>query len=196
MGANIALRRAAKAARRKAVVAEKRRTEMLEGTLAVKVRRAASAPIQECLLQNALFEVGIGTLILARGISPNYLNVAVFLVDASCHGVKDVFFRSLGADELEAFVANMSETEPFVAVDPSYARKLLREVTARFKSIGFPPHRDFAAVEQLFGDVRADACDATFQFDHDGKAEDGPGRFVDGDAGAPQLGAAPHASGR
>ena len=31
------------------------------------------------------------------------------------------------------------------------------------------PHRDFAAVERLFGDVNADASDAVFSFGQDGK---------------------------
>jgi hypothetical protein len=32
-----------------------------------------------------------------------------------------------------------------------------------------PPHRDFAAVERIFGDVSADASDAVFRFGRDGK---------------------------
>ena len=58
---------------------------------------------------------------------------------------------------------------PIVPVDPSYARKLLRDVTAWSQSIGFAPHRDFAAVERIFGDVSADASDAVFRFGRDGK---------------------------
>jgi len=30
-------------------------------------------------------------------------------------------------------------------------------------------HRDFAVVERLFGDVKAEACDTTFQFGYEGK---------------------------
>ena len=56
-----------------------------------------------------------------------------------------------------------------VSVDPSYARKLLRDLAAWSLSIGFAPHRDFAAVERLFGDVSADASDAVFRFGRDGK---------------------------
>src|SRR5260370_11421649 len=59
---------------------------------------------------------------------------------------------------------------PMVSVDPSYARKLLRDVAAWSQSIGFAPHRDFAAVERMFGDVSADATEAVFRFRRDGKA--------------------------
>jgi hypothetical protein len=54
-------------------------------------------------------------------------------------------------------------------VDPSYARKLLRDLALWSQSIGFAPHRDFAAVERIFVDVDADASDATFRFGREGK---------------------------
>jgi hypothetical protein len=177
MASNIAARRAAKAARRKAVVAEKRRAEMLEGTLAARVRRAANAPIQECLLPDGLFEEGIGTVILARGAFPDYLNVGMFLVDVSCQGVKDVDFHPLESEEFELLIAALSATQSLAAVEPSYARKLLRDVAAWSGSFGFSPHRDFAAVELLFGDVRPEACDATFVFGRGGKPLYQPGPF-------------------
>jgi len=37
------------------------------------------------------------------------------------------------------------------------------------QSIGFAPHRDFTAVERIFGDVSADASEASFRFGRDGK---------------------------
>jgi hypothetical protein len=148
-----------------------------QNTLAARVRRAASAPIQDCLLPDALFEAGIGTLILARGVSQDYLNVGVFLVDVSCQGVKNVFFQSIGPEEFESLVATTSATQRLVAVDPCYARKLLRDVAVWSGSIGFSPHRDFAAVEPLFGDVRAEACDVAFRFGRDGKPLYTPGPF-------------------
>jgi hypothetical protein len=64
---------------------------------------------------------------------------------------------------------SMDAGSPMVSVDPSYARKLLRDLTARSQSIGFAPHRDFAAVERIFGDASADASDAVFRFGRDGK---------------------------
>ena len=56
------------------------------------------------------------------------------------------------------------DDQRLVPIEPSYAGKLLWEVAAWAESIGVAPHRDFAAVERLFGDVSADACDASFQF--------------------------------
>ena len=164
MGSNIAMKRAAKANRRKAIVAEKRRAEMLAGTLAEKVRRAASAPIRHCLVPDALFDAGLGTVMLARGATADHLTLGVFLVDTFGLGIKDVMFRSISRTEFESYVAMTDADQRLAPVEPSYARKLLRDVAAWAGSIGVAPHRDFAAVEQLFGDVSADACDATFQF--------------------------------
>lgn len=50
MAPNTALKRAAKANRRKAVVAVKRKLEVDNGSLAAQVARAGQAPIQHCLL--------------------------------------------------------------------------------------------------------------------------------------------------
>ena len=55
MATNMALKRAAKANRRKAVVAEKRKLELLNDSLTARVLRAAHAPIQHCLVPETLF---------------------------------------------------------------------------------------------------------------------------------------------
>ena len=169
MGTNIAARRAAKANRRKAIVAEKRKAEMFAGALTERIRRAAIAPIRHCLLPEALFETGIGTLILARGTTADQLAMGAFLIDVWCLEVKDALFQSVDAQDFEMYVDATDATQPLVRVEPSHARKLLRDVAVWADSIGFPPHPDFAAVERLFGDVCADSCDAVFQFGRDGR---------------------------
>jgi hypothetical protein len=167
--ANMLQKRAKKAQRRKQVVAQKRREEALEAGLPARVLRAAQAPIQHCLVTESVFDVGIGTLVLARGATQQYLAASSFLIDVFCLGIKDVMFKSFESEEFETYMDVMEAGSPMIAVDPAYARKLLRDLAAWSKSIGFAPHRDFAAVEPLFGDVNADASDAVFQFGQDGK---------------------------
>jgi len=169
MATNMALKRARKAQRRKQVVAEKRTAEAVGAGLAGRVRRAALAPIQYCLLTESILEGGLGTLVLARGLTPDQVVLGSFLLDTLCLGIKDVMVKTVVEDELEMYVEAMGAASPLVPVEPSYARKLVRELAAWAQSIGFAPHRDFAAVEQLFGDVSADACDVTFRFGRDGK---------------------------
>jgi hypothetical protein len=169
MASNMALKRAAKANRRKAAVAEKRKLELLNDTLTARVLRATQAPIQHCLVPETLFDDGIGTIILARGISTYHLTLGIFLVDTWCLGVKDTHFRSIDGETFDMMMAGVNDTAPMASVDPSYARKLLRDLAAWAASIGFAPHRDFAAIERLFGEVSANASDATFQFGRDGE---------------------------
>lgn len=169
MAINMALKRGRKAAHRKLVVAQKRRTEQLEASLPAQVLRAAQTPIQQCLLTESLFEGGIGTLMLARGASSLNIRMGSFLLDVFCLGIKDVMFRSVDDDQLQLYMAAMNVTAPMISVDPRYARKLLRDLALWSRSIGFPPHREFAAVERIFGDVDANASDAAFQFGKDGR---------------------------
>jgi hypothetical protein len=166
---NMALKRARKAQKRKQVVAQKRRADVLEASLPARVLRAARAPIQHCFLSEALFEIGMGTLVLARGVTRNHLEFSSFLLDTFCLGIKDVMFESADGEVFENYMETTSADSPMVDVDPAYARKLLRDLAAWSQSIGFAPHRDFAAVERMFGDVSADTSEAVFRFGQDGK---------------------------
>lgn len=169
MATNMALKRAKKAQRRKLVVAQKRQVERLEASLPARVLRAAQAPVQHCYLTETVFEFGMGTLVLARGASSHHLALSSFLVDVFCLGIKDVMFEPVEREVFEMYMDATGAGSPMVSVDPSYARKLLRDLAAWSQSIGFAPHRDFAAVERIFGEVSADACDAVFRFGRDGK---------------------------
>ncbi len=175
MAANMALKRAKKAQRRKQIVAQKRRLELVDTGLAAQVHRAAGMPIQECIATAGLFEVGIGTLHLARGATPYQVTVASFLIDPLCLGVKDAFVRSANGEEFAFLIDAIVEDIPLETIDPSYARKLLRDAAAWAHSMGFPPHRDFAVVEEIFGDVDPAACDVAFRFGRDGKPVYVPG---------------------
>jgi hypothetical protein len=169
MATNMAAKRAKKAQRRKQVVAQKRQLAASESGLASRAIRAATMPIQHCLLSESIFECGMGTLIVARGLSASHVTLSMFLLDTYCLGIKDVLLRSMAGAEFDMFLAKAGMASPLGPVDPSYARKLLRELAAWAQSLGFSPHRDFAAAEQIFGDVSADAGGATFQFGREGR---------------------------
>ena len=169
MATNMALKRARKAQRRKQVVAQKRRAEILEASLPARVLRSAHAPVRHCVLTESVFDIGMGTLVLARGATRHHVALSSFLIDVFCLGIKDVMFESVESEVFEMYMDATDAGSPLVSADPSYARKLLRDLAAWSQSIGFAPHRDFAAVERIFGDVSADASDAVFQFGRAGK---------------------------
>ena len=169
MATNMALKRTRKAQRRKHVVAEKRKLEVFTSSLEGMVRRAAGMPIQHCLLTEAIFKNGLGLLVVARGLTPEHVGMATFLIDMFCLGVKDVTFKWIGAEEFAFHVEKLGAAAPLVPVDPSYGRKLLRDAVAWSQSKGFPPHRDFSVVAPILADVNTDTCDEIFRFGRDGK---------------------------
>jgi hypothetical protein len=176
MSSSIARRREAKAKRRKQRLAERRQAHAESGgSLASRVGRLALAPIHRCLVQEELFENGVGTVLLARGTPSTGLVVASFLLDVFCLGVKDVLFQQVEESELEEYIAIMGEDPPLVEREPAYARKLVRDAAAYGRSLGFEPPRDYKAAELLFGDVSADACDVRFEFGCDGRPYYVPG---------------------
>jgi hypothetical protein len=182
MATNIALKRARKMQRRKQLVVEKRRAEAVEASLPARVLRAAKSPVQHCLLSESVFDVGMGTLVLARGVTTQHIAVGSFLIDVLCLGIKDVMFDTVDGEVFRMYMDAVDVASPMGSVDPSYARKLLRDLAAWSQSIGFAPHRDFAAVERMFGDVSAEASDAVFRFGRDGKPV-----YIPGPTDAPHL---------
>ena len=171
MSSSIGRRREAKAARRKKLLAERRRQSQADGggPLASRVDRLALAPVHCCLLQDGLFERGMGMLLLVRGTPSGGLTMANFLLDVFCLGVKDVFFRQIEASELEEIVDATEIDAPLVDVEPAYARKLLRDLVRYAQTLGLEPPREYKAAERLFGDVSADASDARFEFGCEGR---------------------------
>ncbi|MBV9559599.1 MAG: hypothetical protein JOY90_03935 [Bradyrhizobium sp.] len=169
MAVNMAQKRARKAQRRKELATLARREDALQNSLPARVARAAQAPIRGCYVNEALFEIGMGTLVVARGATIHYVVMAAFLLDTFALGIKDVTFEQVEGEIFDHYMDRMDETSPIVTVDPAYARRLLRELAAWSKGLGFAPHRNFAAVERIFGDISADASDAVFQFGHQGE---------------------------
>jgi hypothetical protein len=108
-------------------------------SLPKQVWRAAGLPIRYCLVPEELSKFGIGTLVLARGVTDNSLYCGIFLLDVLCLGVKDAFFRRLPFEALEDLDDAM-RLEMFV---PSYGRKLLRDLAAWSQSHGFAQARIF-----------------------------------------------------
>jgi hypothetical protein len=169
MAINMAQKRARKEQRRKELATLARRAHAMENSLSARVARAAQAPIQGCYLTDSIFEIGMGMLLVARGASSSYVRMSAFLIDVWSLGIKDVIFEELDGDAFDLYLDRMNAGSPLISVDPGYARKLLRDLAVWSASIGFTPHRDFAKVERIFGEVSADACDAVFSFGRESK---------------------------
>jgi hypothetical protein len=160
---------ASKAARRKAVVAEKKKAEASSVSLAGRIRVAARGPIVHCLMPTNLFETGIGNILLARRLPSGMLGSAWFLADVFCLGIKDIFYREVGEAELRSRLETMKETQELVEVEPTLARRLIRDAAAYAEGLGLPAAKDTPVIEAIFGDVDANACAETLTFGKDGR---------------------------
>jgi hypothetical protein len=159
-------RLAEKAARRKVIVAEKRKAEApLTGVRAIL--DAATAPDFACLATEGLFDIGIGWVVAARHLPSGSVGVSIFLVDVWCLGIKDAFFRVMSRRELEEHMSRMNGEYRLLPMDPSVARKLLHDAAAYAASFGLPPSEEFANVELIFGDTPL--AEETFSLGKDGK---------------------------
>jgi hypothetical protein len=160
---------AAKAAHRKVVVAEKKKLDVTSSGLVGRIRVASKGPIVRCVMPSVLFEIGIGHVIVARGLPSGLLGCAYFLIDAFCLGVKDAFYVEIGKSELQSRLDQQDELQKFVDVEPAYARKLIRDVAAYAANLGLAAAKDTPAIEAIFGDVDATSCTEAFTFGKDGK---------------------------
>lgn len=161
---------AAKAARRRAVVAEKKQAEQRSLSLPARVAVAGDSPLERCVRTVDLFEVGIGHVILAKRLPTAALGCAFFLVDVYCLGVKDAFYKEMAPSELEETLSELdSSGQTLVDMDPSAARKLVSEAVAYAAACGLGPAEDYTTLSRIFGAIDADQSSEAFTFGKDGK---------------------------
>ena len=140
MATNMALKRAKKAQRRKQVVAEKRKLEVFASSLEGMVNRAAALPIQHCLLTEAIFRNGLGILVVARGLTPEHVGMATFLIDMFCLGSRTSRSSGLEPKSLHSMSKNWERPRPwspsiramdancFAMPSPGRSRRVFRRI--------------------------------------------------------------------
>ena len=159
---------AAKAAKRKAVVAEKLGAQRRE--LAISKPRhidLAASPIVACTMTQGFEKTGTGTLFVARKMSLGRYGASFFLLDLWCIGIKDAFFRVLDDEDYEFYREQGEEATASAPMELAVARKLVRDAAAYGATNGFAPPDDLGEMERIFGDVAP--ADTTFTFGVDGK---------------------------
>ena len=166
---NPAMKKATKAAKRKVIVAAKRKIEVATNSRGGRIRQAARQPILECLISAGLFENGMGTITLVRGVSPEQQHIAIFMLDTFCLGVKDTHFRTADREEAEFILATQDAADAGGRAAPEEARKLLRDAAAWAEGNGFTQPREFTELERLFGDVVPAETDYVSRMGHDGR---------------------------
>ncbi len=158
---------AAKAAKRKAVVAEKLGAQRRE--LAISRPRhveLATSPLVACTMTQGFETEGAGTLWVARQLTLGRFGVCFFHLDLWCLGVEDAHFEVLEAEDYE-YYQQQPENLASSPMDLGLARKLVRDAAAYGRRNGFPPPDDFAEMESFFGD--AAPAETRFTFGRNGK---------------------------
>ncbi len=164
--------RAQKEAKRKALVAAKKKNEQAAASLSLirQARAVASAfGISYCMVTEGIFDIGIGYVILGRTISPTKVATGVFLVDVYCLGVKNAYYAERTHEQLSEMIDKLTGENPIVDIAPECARKIVDGAIAYAKEFGFVPHADYPPAGALFGDIDAGACRTEYEFGKDGK---------------------------
>ena len=143
---------------------------LLLGSEAAKYARF---PLYECLAPSGLFDIGIGTVIVARDALDGNIALSSFLVDVYCLGVKDAMFTLVDKREYERSIKDRflasGQGQHYERVHGACAKKLIEGSVRYAESWGFAPHRGYKNAKKLFGDVDSGACPVKYIFGSDGK---------------------------
>jgi hypothetical protein len=138
--------------------------------LAARIEKAASAPILHCGSTDALWNVGMGNVLLSRQLAYGRVAFGAFLVDACCLGVKNAWSSVMPRSEYEESVyGSILETFPFVETTPEFARTVVEGAVDYARDLGFEPHPDYRAARMIFGQIDPEACSEEFRYGRNGK---------------------------
>jgi hypothetical protein len=94
------------------------------------------------------------------------VSACVFLVDPLCLGVKDAaVIREVDVEQ----VRQRKESSEGETVEPAYAKKYILDAVEWSRKLGFEPHVRYGSAMEVFADVDAGQCDASFEFGANGK---------------------------
>ncbi|MBI1904350.1 MAG: hypothetical protein HYS13_24915 [Planctomycetia bacterium] len=135
-----------------------------------RLERAATAPVLHCCAHRAIFEQGMGQVLVSRQLDSGNVAFALFLVDLYCLGVKDAMSGVLprGAYEFRIY-DKLLESGPVLKLKAQCARKLVEGSVAYADDLGFAPHADHQVARLILGDIDASACAQEFTYGKDGK---------------------------
>ena len=128
------------------------------------------APIMHCCYSTALWEVGIGNVLVSRQLSSGNVAFVAFLVDVYCLGVKNVHLDILPRAVYDSKIYDhLLRQGPVRQIKPECARKLIEGAVEYAAASGLPPAAEYRVGMLIFGDISAEACPEQFVFGREGK---------------------------
>jgi tetratricopeptide (TPR) repeat protein len=137
--------------------------------MAGQAKQASTAPIHDCLMNEDLFEDGIGSMILSRRLPDGDIAIGMFLIDAFCLGVKNAHFMFMAPREYTELISQIREHEDLVGIEPSCFRRIVEGAAIYGKKLGFSPHEDYKETSKIFGNIKSSDCTEEFEFGDEGK---------------------------
>lgn len=126
------------------------------------------APTYECLMPRALFEIGLGNVVVARELAAGKIAMVTFLLDVFCLGVKDVAFGLCGVSEYR-YRTRFASDGSFETLSPATARALVEGAVAYAQRFGLPPHHDYHLACRIFAGIDPRLADRVFSYGKEGK---------------------------
>lgn len=131
---------------------------------------AEKAPFVDCFVTDAIWEHGIGQLVVSRRMPDGSIAFVNFVVDAYLLGVKNVLFNIVSPAEFKSRILEpIRERNALVNLKPACARKLVEGAVDYAKSFELFPHSDYRKAQVIFGDVDPNECTEQFEYGKDGK---------------------------
>jgi hypothetical protein len=164
-------KRAKKAASRRSTQAAAHRAPATSINTRSAWLRGIGSPIHEVHCNENLFDGGMGTLVFCRKTAEQNHVVAMFLLDTYCLGVKDVVQSVMTPEQYANMKSQLERSHGarFIPMAPPTARRLLEDLVAWSRQLGFEPLSEYLAAAKILGDTALDTHEATFRFGMDGK---------------------------
>lgn len=124
----------------------------------------------EAWVASTLFEMGLGTAVVARHRSGGRVEFGFFLLDVFCLGIKNAGYAMCDSQaEFEEALADLERNSPLDSHSPACVRKLIENAAAYAKRYGFNPHPDYRVAARVLGGINPADCSVTWKFGRDGK---------------------------
>lgn len=164
-------KRAKKAASRRSTKTQAHRVSAASINTRGNWLRAISSPIHEVCANENLFQGGMGTLVFCRRTPEQHCVVAMFLLDTYCLGVKDVVQSVVTNQQYSDLKSQLERSHGarFRLMAPATGRRLLEDLLAWSRQLGFEPSSDYADAAKILGDIPLDTEETSFPFGREGK---------------------------
>ncbi len=117
----------------------------------------------EAYLHKSWEEQGLTYVLIARLRDDGSADLAGFLMDLFCLGVKDAFWEpDLEGSGLRDLLDQTLRGDFREKIHPARARKLIEGALAYAESLGFAPHRDFRKARRVLSGIDASLCPRDF----------------------------------